>query len=118
MPAQIGTAPALRELLFWAIGFARDKLQSAPITDEALVEGLGVQPRVRSAQSRTHTDPLAVTSAPILWGVREHWELGRLRQGAQPSLHTTISLPCLVVTSVCPSLLNLARQLSLAKPLE
>jgi len=49
VPAQSGSAPALRELLFMAIGFARDKLQSAPITDEALVEGLGVQPRVRPA---------------------------------------------------------------------
>ena len=37
----------LRELAATALGFVRDKLQSARVTDEALVDGLGVQPRVR-----------------------------------------------------------------------
>lgn len=37
----------LRELAAMALGFMRDKLQSARVTDDALVEGLGVQPRVR-----------------------------------------------------------------------
>ena len=37
----------LREVAATALGFVRDKLLSARVTDDALVEGLGVQPRVR-----------------------------------------------------------------------
>lgn len=63
--AQEGTAsPMLRELAAIALGFVRDKLQSARVTDEALVDGLGVQPRVRRLGSRS----AALFGVPREWG--------------------------------------------------